>query len=161
MSTVAKVWRRVLNVFAPGSISGVDDTGPVMRAQVKIGYLEINDSVPILQQFGFASVPPSGSDVAVMFIGGDRSNGAGVATNHQGSRFRGKASGESVLFNAFGMSVLMSAGGIVINTGGVPMVVEGNLHVTGEVIRGFGGPDQVTLGLHNHGGGGAAPTPGT
>lgn len=160
MSSIAKVWQRVWNSIAGATITSSNDAGPVLRCQVKIGYLEINDNVPIPQQFGFASVPPNGSDAAVLFVGGDRSNGVGVATNHQPTRFKGKLPGEAVVFNAFGMSVLLSQAGIVINAGGLPVLLEGDLHVTGEVIRGFGGVDQVTVGHHVHGGG-AVPTPGT
>lgn len=144
----AKLWRRILNVFAPGTITAVDDTGPVLRAQVTIGYLETVDDVPVLQQFGFASVPPLGSDVALVFIGGDRSNGAGVATNNQASRVRNKAPGESVIFNAFGMSIYLSAEGVIINGGGLPVqIINGDLHTGNITMTGTlavtGGPIKV------------------
>ncbi len=162
----SKIWRRLWNAIAPGTITAINDAGPVLLAQVKIGYLEINDSVPVLQQFGFASTPPVGSDIACFFIGGDRANGVGVGTNHQASRFSAKLSGESAMFNAFGMSVHLSANGIVVNAAGKPVTINGDLHVTGEIVRGAGTADQVSVGTHRHGTGAAAagtvaPTPGT
>jgi hypothetical protein len=43
----------------------------------------------------------------------------------------------------------------------VEFTAAGDLHCTGEIIRGFGGADQVTLGQHHHPANGAPPTPGT
>jgi phage gp45-like len=164
--TLNRVWRRVLNAVAPAAITTTNDAGPVLSAQIQIGYMEIIDNVPVLQQFGLASVPPPGSDAAAAFVAGDRSNGVVVATNDQTTRPTGKQSGETMLYNARGMQVYLSASGIVINTGGAPVTINGDLHVTGEVVRGFGTADQVTLGQHRHGTGSAAagtvaPTPGT
>lgn len=39
--------------------------------------------------------------------------------------------------------------------------ITGDLDVTGEITRGFGGADQVTLGQHAHPNNGSPPTPGT
>ena len=47
----------------------------------------------------------------------------------------------------------------------VTTLITGDLHVTGQVIQGYGGSDQVGLGTHNHadpqGGNTGAPNPGT
>jgi phage baseplate assembly protein V len=123
MSGWSILWQRILNTFAPGTITGVDDTGPVMMLQVSIGYLEGNSAIPAMQQFGFASVPPLQSDAALLYVAGDRSNGACVGTNNQATRFKGKQVGETAVFNAFGMSIYLSTAGIVINGGGQPVTV--------------------------------------
>lgn len=166
MNTARKVFNRLWNAIAPGTLNLTDDTGPVLRGQVSIGTMSVIDRLPIVQQFGFSSVPPAGSDVALLFLGGDKSNGAGVATNHQPTRPTGKLPGETMVYNAAGMQIYLTASGIVINSGGMPVVLNGDLRVTGEVTRGYGGADQVTLGQHKHPTGAAgsptsAPTPGT
>lgn len=171
--SAGKIWTRLWNAIAPATITQINDAGPVMLAQIKIGYLETNDDVPVLQQFGFDSVPPLQSDAAVMFIGGDRSNGVVVGTNNQAARKTGKLNGESVVYNNFGISIYLTSTGLVIDGGGFPITINncptltqnGDLNVAGEVTRGFGTGDQVTLGQHRHGLGTAAagtsvPSPG-
>ncbi|WP_423236877.1 phage baseplate assembly protein domain-containing protein [Burkholderia cenocepacia] len=44
-------------------------------------------------EFGFSSNPPIGSDALALHVAGDRSAGAVVGTNHQGSRPRGARAG--------------------------------------------------------------------
>jgi phage gp45-like len=128
----------------------------------------------VMQQFGFSSVPPSGSDAVLACIAGDRSNSAVIATGNSPSRPMNKVAGESVVFNAFGITIYLSQNGIMINGGGKPISItncptltqNGDIHATGAVIAGFGGADQVGLQTHKHGEGTAAagttaPTPST
>ncbi|WP_428492168.1 phage baseplate assembly protein V [Rhodopila sp.] len=171
---IERLWQRIQNFVAPAKLMIADDSGPVMRAQIKISYLETRDGVPVVQEFGFSSVPPAGSDVIAVYVSGDRSNGAVVATGHQATRPTGKQPGESVLYNAFGMTIYLTQDGIVINGGGKPITFtncptilqNGDIHATGQVIQGYGSADQVSLGTHRHGTGTAAagtvsPTAGT
>jgi hypothetical protein len=66
--------------------------------------------------------------------------------------------------DAHGNTLAMTSAGIAI-TSTSPIVVNGNLHVTGTVIGGFGGVDQVGLQTHEHptaaSGSPSPPTPGT
>jgi phage gp45-like len=117
-----------------------------------------------MQHFGFSSVPPAGSDGIAIFLSGDRSNSAIIATNNATTRPKNKAAGETVVFNAFGMSIYLSQNGITINGGGKPISItncptltqNGDIHATGAVVAGFGGADQVGLQTHQHGTGTAA-----
>ena len=164
MSGLLHLWQRVQNLFAPGKIPLCDDTGSVMRGQFAIGSLELLDGVPVMQQFGFSSVPPAGSDGIAVFLSGDRSNSAIIATGNAAARPKNKLAGETVVFNAFGMTIYLSKTGMTINGGGMPITItnaptvtqNGDLHVTGAVIAGFGGADQVGLQSHQHGKGTAA-----
>lgn len=149
-----RLWQRIMNLIAPGTITAVDDTGTVMRAQLKLGYLELRDGVPVLQQFGFSSVPPIGSDAAVIFISGDRGNGVAVATGHQATRPTGKSPGEAVIFNAFGMSIYMSQNGVMVTQGGKPVTFDGDVHVVGNVVAGYGTLGAVHVLTHFHSGSG-------
>jgi phage baseplate assembly protein V len=154
----AKLWRRIWNTLAAVTVTQADDTGPVMLLQLKIGYIENNDMVPAVQQFGFASVPPLQSDGVAAFVGGDRSNGVVIGTNNQGARFKGKQPGESVVHNGFGVSIYLAKTGLVIDGGGMNITINnaptvtqnGDLNVTGEIRRGFGTGAEVTLGGHEH-----------
>jgi phage gp45-like len=143
--------RRILNAIAAGTMTAADDSGTVQRHQVKIGYMELLDQVPVVQQFGLASCPPLTSDVIVLFIGGDRSNAVVIGSNNQGKRPTGQAYGETSLFNAFGMSIYISKNGIVFDGGGKPFhFVNGDVHVDGAVLAGYGSADQIGLQTHTH-----------
>lgn len=57
--------------------------------------------------------------------------------------------------------VIQSDGSGNLNATAGTMTLHGNLNVTGSVIGGFGGPDQVGLQTHGHPANNAPPTPGT
>lgn len=152
MSDAARLWRRVWNAIGFGSLSIVDDGAAVQTAQVQIGQVEIHDSVPVAQLFGLSGNAPAGSHAVVLFVGGDRSNPIAIATNHSGSRPTGLLPGEVKVYSAFGSSIHLDAsGGITVTpSGGQPVTVEGDLHVTGQVYEAYGTAAQVGLGTHIH-----------
>jgi phage gp45-like len=81
-------------------------------------------------------------------------------------RLRGLATGDSALYDSRGAYLWLTPSGPAVGCAGNPMVITGDLHVTGAVIAGFGGGDQVGLQTHQHGTGSAAagtvaPTAGT
>ena len=178
MSVADRLYRRVQMMLAPVKITATDDTGPVHRAQVRAMAPEQIDNVSVLQLYGLASHAMIGSDAMALFVSGDRSNAVIVATNNQGARMRNLKSGEVALYTDEGDSVLLSRGRIIAVKCGTKVHIDcplveltGDLHVTGEIVRGFGTGDQVTLGQHTHGQGGDShgdseqptfpPTPGT
>lgn len=123
--------RRILNLIGRARINLIDDTGPVQMAQVTVNDLETIDKVPVVQAFGFASNPPKGSDVALVFVGGDRSNGVVVATNSQKYRARNLAPGESVIYTQDGKQIYLTAsGGIKIAANGQPVEIDNATTVT-------------------------------
>lgn len=66
-----------------------------------------------------------------------------------------------VRFSANGIEMQpLSGKSITLKANGAPIIVEGDLHVTGAVIAGFGGGDQVGLQTHTHAHG-PAPDPGS
>jgi phage baseplate assembly protein V len=126
-----RVFRRVQMMFGRGRVSVVDDTGTVQKMQVRMSDWETADNRLRLAEFGFTSNPPVNSDVLVLHIAGDRTNGAVVATNHQPSRPKGLAPGEAMLYSQDGKSVYMTAaGGIVIEAKGQNVTVNDAANVT-------------------------------
>lgn len=168
-SLMARIW----NALAAGIVSAIDDTGTVMRLQIKVGPWEIH-TLPAPQQFGFSSVPPLESDVAAHYVAGDRSNGVITATNHQPTRPTGKNPGESQMHDAFGKYIYLTEdGGIVINANGSDVTVNGaetltmnaaekivantpSFQCTGDIIDNTGTNEQTMAGMrttyngHNH-----------
>ncbi|MEX3691890.1 phage baseplate assembly protein V [Paraburkholderia sp. BR14263] len=118
-------------VIGRGRVSTASDSGPVQLVQVQVNDLETIDNVRRLAEFGFTSMLPDGTDVVMAFIGGDRSNGVIVGSNHQQSRPTGLKAGESMLFSLDGKRVYMTAsGGIEIDAKGQPVVINNASDVT-------------------------------
>ena len=146
---------RLWNHLAGGLVQAINDAGTVMMMQIKVGYLETH-TLPVVQQFGFSSVPPIGSDAVAHYVAGDRSNGVITGTNHQPSRPTGKQPGETKIYDNFGKSIyLTESGGIIVNANNTPVTVNGCtvltinaateilcqtplLKVSGDIIDNFG-----------------------
>lgn len=127
----ARLARRVLNAIGRGRVTTSNDSGVVQLIQAKFNDLETIDGMPRIAEFGFTSRPPTGSDVLAVFIGGDRSSGVIAGTNHQASRPKGLAEGESKLYSVDGKYVYITAsGGISIFANGQPVTVSGATVVT-------------------------------
>jgi phage gp45-like len=140
-----------LQVALSRSTAPSNDAGVVQFNQGQIDPLSMQDNIPTLLNYGFSSSLPVGGDKAMIFIGGDRSQGVVVATGHQAYRYKGLLEGQSVMYDMWGHSFLLSATGASL---------VGNLTVTGSITAGAGTGDSVTLQGHRHSGG-AAPTAGT
>lgn len=123
--------RRILNLVGRARVNLINDAGSVQTAQVTVNELETIDGIPVVHDFGFSSNPPAGSDVALVFVGGDRGNGVIVATNHQKYRTRNLAPGESVIYTQDGKQIYLTAsGGIKIAANGQPVEVDNATTVT-------------------------------
>ena len=135
-----RLWRRVQLMSSWGRVTFSDDSRSAQLLQVKLNDSETRDDTPRIAEFGLTSRPPDGSDVLVVFLGGDRSKGVVVATAHQASRPKGLLAGETMLYDLWGKSVhLTKAGGIVVEAQGAPVTVNNATTVT------FNAADSVEL----------------
>jgi phage baseplate assembly protein V len=131
IDAIQRLHQRLLHAIGRGRVTTGNDSGPVQTQQIKLGADEIKDKVPRLAEFGLTSMPPVGSDAVLVFIGGDRSNGAIVATGHQASRPKGLKPGETMLYSQDGKSIyLTAAGGIVVEAKGQTVTVNNASTVT-------------------------------
>lgn len=142
------------------------DTGPVQTVQGQMDALSMRDAMPVLMHYGFSSAMPVGGDKVVGYLNGTRSSPVVIATGHQTYRYTGLITGESVLYDMWGRSIRLASAGPLVTCNGVPMTIQGDLHVTGAIFAGYGGGDQVGVQTHKHGTGTAvagtvAPTAGT
>lgn len=180
-----RLWRRVQLMSSWGRVTFSDDSRSVQLLQVKLNDSETRDDTPRIADFGLTSRPPDGSDVLVVFLGGDRSKGVVVATAHQGSRPKGLLTGETMLYDLWGKSVyLTKAGGIVVEAQGTPVTVNNAttvtinaadsvelvtplLHVTGDIVADGNITDSVRsmaddrglFNSHTNGSGTTTPSP--
>lgn len=152
-----RTYQRLLYVIGRGRVTFVNDSDVVQFAQVQLGDIAIRDGLPRLAEFGFTSNPPIGSDAIVVFVAGDRSNGAIIATGNQTYRMTGLAPGDSALHDSRGQSVWLTANGIMINGKTLPLAIvnaptvsaDGNLEISLTVTAGV---DVIANGisLFNH-----------
>ncbi|MBV2180884.1 MAG: phage baseplate assembly protein V [Castellaniella sp.] len=126
-----RLFRRIQMLVGRGRVTQVDDSGPVQLLQVQASGLELADKRVRPQSFGLTSNPPAGSDAAMLSVSGDRSAAMVVGVNHQASRPRNLAPGESKLYSQDGKYVYMTAsGGIVVEAKGQDVVVNNAHNVT-------------------------------
>ena len=130
MDVLQRLGRRLQMLTGLGRVKLVNDAGQVQTLQLTLTPLEIRDNTPRLAEFGFTSNPPAGADVAMLCVGGDRSNGLVIATGHQLYRLKGLASGDAAIYDSRGQSVWLTDGGIVVNGAGLPLVVNDTPTVT-------------------------------
>lgn len=123
--------RRILLLLGRGRVMTTNDSGPVQLVQVQINDLETIDGLRRLAEFGFTSMLPRDTDVAIAFLGGDRSNGVVVASNHQPSRPRDLKAGETMIYTQDGKQIYLTAsGGILVKANGQPVEIDGATTVT-------------------------------
>ncbi|MGC4076294.1 MAG: phage baseplate assembly protein V [Rubrivivax sp.] len=97
------------------------------------------DRIELLQQFGFTSAPPTGSQLIVVPLGGRSSASVIVATEHGAYRFELGASGEACVYNQWGDFVhlrqdrtmhLVAEARVLIETNHLDVVASGGMNVT-------------------------------
>lgn len=158
-------YTRVLMMVRRGKISLVDDSGAIQKVQLPPSGIETKDNLPRIAEYGLTSNPPEGTDAYLVNIGGDPSNGAVVGTNHQGTRPTGLKTGETMLYNGLvNVQVYLSASGLIVNAGGLPVVVNSAttvtinasgdvimntpmLKVSGDIIDNFGTNEDTMAGM--------------
>ena len=134
------------------STAAPNDAGAVQTIQGQMDALSSRDAMPVLFHYGVSSAMPVGGDKVIAYVTGDRSSGVVVATGHQQYRLAGLSTGQVAMYDMWGHSLVFGSGGLTVT---------GDLHVTGAVIAGYGGADQVGLQTHKHTVGGTPPVAGT
>ena len=141
--------RRLQNLLQVGRTTiAPNDSGPVQTVQVKTGAAQTKDAVPVTYHYGFSAHIPVGSDVMVLNVSGDSTNGVIVSTAHQPSRPKGLTDGQVLIYDTTGSKALFdNKGGITIEPSGGTTTVIGKLVVTEDAtIGGIGFLE------HKHGG---------
>lgn len=141
------------NLVGIGSATQVDDSGEMQLVQVTEGAqgkgfaARVTDKVRRVTEFGFASVPPLGSEVMVIRRGGDRSHSVVIATSHRQSRLKNLGPGDVAVYDVRGAYVKFTSSGIVVDGAGQTVTIQncghvqvnGDLQVTGDVVSRSGG----------------------
>jgi phage baseplate assembly protein V len=130
INSIRRLYSRILNTVARGRVTATDDSKSVQILQISLNANELRDNIARISEYGFTSNPPAGTDVVVVFIGGDRSNGAVIGTNNQAARMKNLASGEVAIHDNQGKYIYISQSGIVIEANSHPVTVNDATVVT-------------------------------
>ena len=125
-----QLWFRLRSVVMGARVSYVDDSGPVQLAQARVSANMTRDQLPRLAEYGFQSVPPVGADVVMLHLAGEQTTGVIIATGHQTYRLRGLSSGEVAISDDKGQKVYLSAAGIRIEGGSLPVQINASAGLT-------------------------------
>lgn len=121
INALERIRGSLMRVFARGRIKAGNDAGGVQLLQVQLNDREIRDNTPRVGEYGFASMPLPGCQALVVFVGGERSNGAVIGTNDERNRLANLQPGEAAIYDDQGQSVWIKRGGIEIDCAGKPL----------------------------------------
>ena len=131
---VARALGRVRRAFR-GVLTRVGAGAGVQLAQVDGLPGEQLQDAELFQQYGFTSAPPAGTMVVVLPVGGQTAHGIVIACEHGGYRLAGLQPGEVAVYNQWGDSVVLKAGGIAEVTAATKVrLATPRLEVTGDIV---------------------------
>lgn len=144
--------------------SRYDSGNHVVDAELTAG--EKRRGLDFVQQFGLVSRPKGKVSGVALFVGGNRANGVVVACNGEESALRKSLKeGEVCLVAPFGQQVFLKEDGSILLKSAKGIVnVDGEMHVTQDVIVFDKKPNQVRVSTHIHGTGvgpSSPPQPGS
>ena len=136
-------------LFSFGRVTSVDDSGDAQVLQITQGVQgkanftqRVLEKIYRVSQFGIASVPPLDAGALMIHLNGDRSQTFVISTHHASSRLKDLQPGDSALYDVRGALIKLSADGLGSDCAGKrarihnfsTLTVEGDLHVTGDVV---------------------------
>lgn len=116
---LAPTVRRVNLMISRAVVRRVDDGGLMQRVQLSLlgdsdgDDVEVADDVEHLQPFGVSFVPPAGSEVAALCVGGNRDHILALCASSRAHRPTGAQAGEGGLYTLTGWKVFCDADGHV------------------------------------------------
>ncbi len=160
-----RIRNRISGMIARGTGEVISESGRV-AVTIDLGNGDIVKHIPLLQSFGFASIPSGKVTMVVEFMGGNRANGV-VTVAEDLSKRPAMEKGETVWYGIGGNKAVMRVDGTIelFPAAGKKVIVNGDMDVVG-TIDGLivqAGPSGLKTHLlsHTHAGNNISPTPGT
>jgi phage baseplate assembly protein V len=107
--------RRILSMIGKCIISAVTDNDNLQLNKVTYLSEEVLDDIERVQEFGFTSNPPSGSEGVIAFIGGNQQHGVIIATDSSTYRLKNLPEGAVALYNSNGDFIKLEKDKMTIN----------------------------------------------
>lgn len=109
------IQRRVRLMVARAVVNLIDDSARVQVLQLAVRADELRDDAERFQEYGLTSVPLSGAEAIVLFVGGDTSHPVVVAVDDRRYRPKPLEPGEVALYTQQnGKRVYLTAAGLVL-----------------------------------------------
>lgn len=137
---LAPLRTRIANLLSRAVVELVKDSGGLQVMQVSALDGETREALERFQAYGFTSVPLTGSEAVVLFVGGRRDHGLVLAVDDRRYRKKNLAAGEVALYHKDGASIVLKA------DGSIELTPKSGQHV---VLS--GGTKQLALADHTHG----------
>lgn len=96
-----------------GVLNRIDSSRGIQSAQVSGLAGEVIQDVEHIQQFGFTSHPPAGTEAIILPLGGASSHAIVIGTEHSSYRIQALDSGEVAIYNQSGASITLKNGKII------------------------------------------------
>jgi phage baseplate assembly protein V len=114
---LAPLWTRVRNMVSRAVLSTVNDSAKMQLLQLQFTDTEFRGDLERFQNYGFTSVPQSGAEAAVVFVGGDRDHALVLAVDDRRYRLTGLQNGEVAMYTDQGDKIVIKRGGDIEITG--------------------------------------------
>lgn len=124
-----RIYNRLKMMIGVGEAQGFSDAGSIQKAKYKTA-LELSSGTPRMIEFGFSSGLPSGTDVLLVSLSGDRSDAIIIASNNASYRHKNLKPGETVIYNQWGQFIKLTEDGITIEANNKPVTVNQATTVT-------------------------------
>lgn len=132
---LAPVARAVGNMMARGTIVMANAATKMQTLQIKLLSGEAKDGIEHFEPYGYTSHPKAGAEHVTLFMGGDRSHGITIVVADRRYRLAGLAEGEVALHDDQGQKVHLTRSGIVVDGGGLPILMQNSPHVTADTAK--------------------------
>ncbi|HDR1020943.1 TPA: phage baseplate assembly protein V [Pasteurella multocida] len=105
LADVRQAFRGVINLVKSGD--------SIQKAQVSGLAGETLQDVELMQQFGFTSVPPAGTQVVVVPVGGKTTHSIVIATENGAFRVKNLKNGEVAIYDQSGSTIILKQGRLI------------------------------------------------
>lgn len=112
---ISPLKERVLSMIGCAIIQAVKDSGNLQVLKLSMLRDELKEDVERIQEYGFTSNPPKGSEAVVVFPQGNREFGVVIATDSATYRLKNLPEGAVALYNKNGDYVKLTEGKIEVH----------------------------------------------
>lgn len=110
--TAADLGKTVRQAFR-GTLNLMNSADDIQKTQVSALADETLSDVELMQQFGFTSVPPAGTQALIIPVGGATTHSVVVATEHGEFRIKALKDGEVAVYDKSGSSIILKQGRLI------------------------------------------------
>lgn len=114
---------RIANMVGRAVVQLVKDSTQIQELQLDILSGETRDEIERFQNYGFTSVPKTGAEAVVLFVGGQRDHGLAIAVDDRRYRIGNLESGEVAVYTDQGDKIVLKRGGNIEITASTKVIV--------------------------------------